>query len=155
MTGNSTPWMSEGPKKQNVTVRWKLHKPSDTSMTKVSAWKWTWKARVSFFFIFATVFFCSSSCEGSTTDCTLCALSDLYSQLSQILSEHHLVCRVGVFDDWRKGGDAAQRERSPPPRPPYPSLSKIPLRELEDMEWRWPFHLIMCVIISWVEASMF
>lgn len=60
----------------------------------------------------------------ATTDFTLCALSDLYSLFSQMLSEHHLVCEAEIgggeqqrkpFDERGKGVDAAQREKSHPP----------------------------------------
>lgn len=54
---------------------------------KAETWKWISKAWVN-----SLAFFCSSSCEGSTTDFTLCALSDLYSLFSQMLSENHVVC---------------------------------------------------------------
>lgn len=62
---------------------------------KAETWKWTWKAGVS---SLALLWHSSAPVlvKEATTDFTLCALSDLYSLFSQMLSEHHLVCEAEI-----------------------------------------------------------
>lgn len=62
---------------------------------KAETWKWTWKAGVS---SLALLWHSSAPVlvKEATTDFTLCALSDLYSLFSQMLSEHHLVRKAEI-----------------------------------------------------------
>lgn len=104
MTVDSTLWVSERPKATRHSAM-KVVRAIRSQRDESRNVKMDLKSQ-RLLFSSALAFFCSSCCEGSTTDFTLCALSDLYSHFSQMPSDHHLVCeaKMGVEGGRVEGG---------------------------------------------------